>query len=117
MRSFITASIILVSIIAVIVVNSVYIVSKTDQLLSLCEQIEKDSSAETVDALIAEWQSCRTVIALAVHKTELERAENAILSLKSYIDVPPDFEFQLSVLKIALKHISDHQKITLDSIL
>ncbi len=117
MRSFIIASCILIFILTGIIFSSLYIVNKTDSMLSICERIENSSSAETVDELIAEWQSCRNIIALAVHRTELEHAEDAILSLKSYIDVPYEFNRQLIFLKSALEHISNNQKITLDSIL
>ena len=117
MRSFIIAAVILLLIIAVISVNSFYIVSRVDSLLILCDLAENDSSAANVDRLVREWQSCRNIIALAVHKTELERAEDAILSLKSYVDEPAEFTRHMSLLRSALKHISTHQRITLDSIL
>lgn len=109
--------ILLVSIVTLTILNSVYIVNKTDALLSLCDVIENDSSAESVDAFITEWQSCRTIISLAVHKTELERADDAVQALKSYLHHPAEFDLQLSLLRSALKDIADHQKITVDSIL
>lgn len=117
MRAFITATILLVSIVALTILNSIYIVNKTDTLLSLCDRIEKDSSAESVDALVTEWQSCRTIIALAVHKSELDRADDALKALKCYASGTQDFDYQLSLVKSALENIADHQKITLDSIL
>ena len=117
MRSFIIASCILFFILSGIIFNSIYIVNKTDSLLSVCKRLENSSSAATVDELIEEWQSCRNIIALSVHRTDLDRAEDAILSLKNYFEVPYEFKRQLDLLKSALEHISIHQKITLDSIL
>lgn len=117
MRLFIIAIVILLFIITAISVNSVYIIQKTDRLLDLCDIIENDSSAQNVDQLTREWQNCRDIIALAVHRTELERAEDAILALKCYLEAPSEFKHQLALLKSALEHISVHQKITFDSIL
>ena len=116
MKSFVIAVMVLSLIFALALLNTFYISDKVDEMLLICDELTNDSSADGTDTLVARWQSCKTIISLSVHKTVLERAENAILSLERYTDSPKYFEYQLKILKIALNEIADSQKITVDSI-
>ncbi len=99
-----------------IAVNTFYVTNKIDELLLLCEAIKIDSSANAIKELITAWENCRDIIALSVHRLDLERAETALLALDKYYGLKPDFTYQLSILEAALKHIGDNQRFTLDSI-
>ncbi len=116
MKSFVTAAIVLSLIFAAALLNTFYISNKVDEMLLICDGMTNDSSAYETDTLVARWQSCKTIISLSVHKTVLERAENAILALERYADSPKDFKYQLKMLKIALNEIADGQKFTVESI-
>jgi len=116
MRSFIIAAIILFLILLIIVLNSLYISDRIDRLLSICEELENNSSAESVELLLSEWRSCKEIISLSVHEREIERAENALLSLSTSRDIPSEFSFQLSVLKSALRSIGNGSRVSLDKI-
>ncbi len=116
MRSFIIASIILTVICVMIGINSVYVISQTDKILTTCEVLKTDNSASRINELVSEWQSCRDIIALSVHRADLERAENAIEALKKYQSGSQDFNYHLSILISAVEHIANGQKPTVDSI-
>ena len=116
MRSFIVAAIILTLIVITVVINSLYVTAKIEMLTDICDNLPKNNSAESVEELITEWQSCRDIIALSVHRVELERAENAVFALKSYRESKSEFEYHLSVLNSALHTISDNQKFSLNGI-
>lgn len=116
MRSFIVASIILIAICIMIGINSFYVTSRTDKLISMCEAIKADSSAYRITELVSEWQSCRDIIALSVHRADLERAENAIGALEKYKSDSQDFNYHLSILISAIEHIANGQKFSVDSI-
>ena len=116
MKSFITATLVLSLIFGVAFLNTYYISNKIDEMLFLCDNLTNNSSADGTDALFERWQSCKTIISLSVHKTVLERAENAILALERYIDSPKDFKYQLKILKTALNEIAGSQKLTMESI-
>ena len=117
MRSFIVAAIILSLIIVIVIVNSVYVISKIDLLSNLCENLNENSSAESVHELVTKWQSCCAIIALSVHKSEIERVENAIHALYNFRERPDEFNYQLAVLKEALNSIANNQKLSLDGII
>lgn len=116
MRSFIIASVILSLITAAVIANSVYVVSKINQLTDICDEIRESSSADSVNELVTEWQSCRDIIALSVHRIEIERAQDAIFALYSFRESPDDFNYHLSVIRSALETISDNQKISLNGL-
>ncbi len=116
MRSFIIASVILSVICVMIGLNTVYVTARTDELLSICETLKNDSSPHQIDSLLSKWESCRDIIALSIHRSDLENAESAIIALREYIDSPNDFNYHLAKLAEAIKHISDQQKFTVDSI-
>ena len=116
MRSFIVASIILTVICIMIGINSFYVTSQTDKLLYMCETIKTNSSAYRINELVSEWQSCRDIIALSVHRADLERAESALEALQKYESDTDDFNYHLSILINAVKHIADEQKFSVDSI-
>ncbi len=116
MRSFIIASVILSVICAVIGINTFYVTARTDELLTICETLENDSSPHQIDSLLSKWENCRDIIALSIHRSDLENAETAILALREYIDSPNDFNYHLAKLAEAIKRIADEQKFTVDSI-
>ena len=116
MKSFVIAVVVLSLIFALALLNTFYVSNKVDEMLLICDGLTNNSSADGADALVTRWQSCKTIISLSVHKTVLERAENAILALERYADSPKDLEYQLKILKIALNEIADSQKLTVDSI-
>ncbi|MBQ8551609.1 MAG: DUF4363 family protein [Clostridia bacterium] len=99
-----------------IAVNTFYVTSKIDEMLNMCEALKTDNSAEATEKLLAAWQSYHDIIALSVHRLDLERAEDAILALEKYREIPADFNYQLSILITALKHIGDSQRIKLNSV-
>ncbi len=116
MKSFVIASIVLSLIFAAAFFNTHYISNKVDEMLLICSSLTNNSSAYETDTLVARWQSCKTIISLSVHKTMLERAENAIIALEQYIDSPKDFKYHLEILKTSLNEIADSQKFTIESI-
>lgn len=116
MRSFIAASFILIFICVMILLNTLFVTQKTDALLVMCCELRQNSSASAVELLHTEWQSCRDIIGLSVHRSDLERAENAIAALQVYTHSEADFLFHLSVLEAALHHIADNQRLTVDSV-
>lgn len=116
MRSFVTATLILSFIILVTICNSVYVSARVDEMLSVCEKLKSDSSALLTDELISRWQDCRDILSLTTHRGEIERAENAVLSLEYYIDTPADYSTQLSILISVLEHIGSSQHLSFENI-
>ena len=116
MRSFIIASVILSVICIAIGLNTFYVTARTDELLSICETLKSNSSPHQIDLLLSKWESCRDIIALSIHRSDLENAESAIIALREYLDIPSDFNYHLAKLTEAIKRIADEQKFTVDSI-
>lgn len=101
--------------IGLIIWNSIWVTSKIDDLLSICEKIENGSPA--LESLLSGWQDCRDILALSINHSEIDRAEDALCDLVSYQIGSDDFESKLKEFKSSLIHISDAQKLTLDNIL
>lgn len=116
MRSFVVALIILGSVVFVTMCNTVYVGNRIDELLYVCEKLESGSSDLLTDELTSRWQNCRDIISLTTHRSEMERAESAILSLEHYLDVPSDYNTQLAILISILEHIKSAQSFSLDNI-
>lgn len=117
MRSFITASIILLLMIGLIICNSVCVTRKIDRLSELCDLLE--SGEDVLDALIDDWRDCRDFLALSINHSEIDRAEDALCELSSYHESGSgsDYAAKLRDFRSALKHIADAQKLSLDNIL
>ena len=115
MRSFITASLILLTMIGLIIWNSFWVTNKIDDLLDICDEIENGSPV--LEKLLSGWQDCRDILALSINHSEIDRAESALCDLVSYAVGSDDFISKLREFKSALTHISDAQKLTLDNIL
>ncbi len=117
MRSFITASIILLLMIGLIICNSVCVTRKIDRLSELCDLLE--NGEDVLDELLSEWHKCRDFLALSINHSEIDRAEDALCELSSYLESGsgPDYAAKLRDFRSALKHIADAQKLSLDNIL
>lgn len=116
MRSFIVALIILGAVAFTTVCNSLYVGNRVDEMLSVCQKLQRGGSAILTDELLLRWQDCRDIISLTTHRSEIERAENAMLSLEHYLDVPADYNTQLAILISILDHIKSAQSFSLDNI-
>ncbi len=114
MRSFIIASLILFIMIGLIICNSLWLIPRLDELISLCED---KSGSPDLEKLISRWQDCRRVISLSVNRSELDRAENALCGLSAFEPSSPDFQAKLRELISALHSIRDAQCFSLDNIL
>lgn len=86
-------------------------------MLYVCEILKSDSSAHLTDELISRWENCRDIISLTTHRNVIDRAENAILSLPHYLDIPSDYQTQLSILISILENIKSSQYFGIDNIL
>lgn len=113
MRSFITATLILLSMTVLIVFNSIYITKKTDKLLDICTKIENGSLEP--ETLASSWQDCRDIISMSVIKTELDGIEDALCRLLSETDTSERL-IALCQFKKAVARIADSQKPTADNI-
>ena len=116
MREFIIALILLSVILTVTVCNSIYVDNRIDEMLSVCQRLKLNRSALLTDELFDRWNDCRSTISLTTRQSDIERAENALLSLIEYIDVPADFNSQLALLISILEHIKKSQSFSFESI-
>ena len=116
MRSFIIAAIILSSIFILTAVNTAYVTSKTEEILDICEEIKRGSSAHDTDDIMSVWQSCRDIISLSTHRNDVERAENALFVVMNFERGSEDFDSQLETLISALEHIHESQSFSLENI-
>ncbi len=116
MRSFIIALIILSAVLAVTACNCTYVDNRIDEMLDVCEKLQRGSSALLTDELTSKWQSCRDIISLTTRQGDIERVEGAILSLGHYLDVPADYNSQLAILVSILEHIKASHSLSLGSI-
>jgi len=116
MRSFITATLILLVVVGLVITNSILISHKTDFLLSLLEQAENDSSALTY--FIGEWQNCRFYYSLTVNAADIETVDALILSLY-YANSRKDTEYlgKCAALRRELLKITLSQKLSFDKLL
>lgn len=117
MRSFLTASLILLVMIGLIVCNSFCVTRKIDRMTELCEKLERGDPV--LNELLSEWHKCRDFLALSINHSEIDRAEDALCELLSYLESGSgsNFSAKLRDFRSALKHISDAQKLSLDNIL
>ena len=121
MRSFIVASVIFLLTVTLILVNSFYVLKKTDALLGLCSEIGNQTvgtAADPIEKLLSEWLQCRDKLSLSVSHSEIDRAESALYSMMEYYLAGnrDEFEVELSVFRNALTHIADKQKFSLGNI-
>ena len=116
MRSFLIALSIFLAVILLISVDSVIVLRKTDELLSLCEATESDSPA-ALDELVAAWQDCRSYLSLTVHQIEIERADSALLLAACSRSDPQTVQMQLRLFAEAVRHIADSRRPDLSNIL
>ena len=121
MRSFIVASVIFLLTVVLIIVNSIYVIKKTDTLLALCSEIDNQTigtAAAPIETLLSEWQRCRDKLSFSISHSEIDRAESALYSLtEEYLaGNQAEFKVQLSVFRNALTHIADKQKFSIYNI-
>lgn len=116
MREFIVALILLSLILTVTVCNSIYVGNRIDEMLSVCQRLKLNRSALLTDELFDRWIDCRKIISLTTRQSDIERAENALLCLIEYTDVPADYNSQLSMLISTLEHIKTSQSFSLEGI-
>ena len=116
MRSLIIAAVILSVIVFLTICNTIYVGNRVDEMLTLCEKLKRNSAPILVDELVNSWEHCRSIISLTTHHSEIDRAENAIDSLKHYIDSPADFGAQLETIINVLEYIGKGQRFSLEYI-
>lgn len=116
MRAFITACIILASIVTLITVNSIYSSDKLDYLLVICQELKEGSPDSSAQELFTAWQSCRDILSLSIHNSKIEEVDNAIMALNSYNTADEDFLFALSIVTDALHHIKESQSFSAENI-
>ncbi len=116
MRSLIIAAVILSFIVFLTICNMIYVGNRMDELLTVCERLKDNSAPVLVDELISRWEHCRNIISLTTHHSEIDRVENAIDSLKHYIDSPADFGAQLEIIINALDYIGSGQRFSFEYI-
>ena len=116
MRAFRTALIILSAVLTVTVGNRIYVNNRMDEMLDVCAKIKHSSSAPLIDELASRWQHCSDIISLTTSLSDIERAENAILSLGHYPHGSADYNAQLSLLVSILGHIKLSHSISLSGI-
>mgnify|MGYP000903199929 CR=1 FL=1 len=106
MRSFYIACVILLVIIAIIVINSFFVLNKIDKLLIICQRLEDDEFSGSLKNLTELLN-------------EIDRAESALYLLATYYarGEQSDFLAQLETFKSALRHIAQAQKFTLENVL
>lgn len=116
MRSLIIAAVILSSIIFLTICNMIYVGNRVDEMLTVCEKLKDGSSPVLIEELVRRWEHCRNIISLSTHHSEIDRAENAIDSLKHHIDNPADFGAQLEIIINVLEYIGSGQRFSLEYI-
>ena len=116
MREFIIALIILSVIISATAVNSIYVGRRIDEMLSVCQRLRLNRSSLLTDELFDRWADCRKIISLTTRQGDIERAEDALLSLMHFTDVPADYNSQLAILISILEHIKISQSFSLEGI-
>ncbi len=116
MRSFITASLILSSVIVAIACNSVIAIDKIETLLEICDEFGADASAETADKLFDEWNECKDFLSLSIHYNEIQEAEFAVIAIRRHKEDIEARDVQLENLRDTLIHIADSQRFSLTSI-
>ena len=116
MREFIIALILLSFILVATVCNSIYVDNRIDEMLSVCHRLEHTHSTLLVNELLDRWNECRSIISLTTRQGDVERAENALICLMHYTNIPADFNSQLAMLISTLEHIKTSQSLSLEGI-
>ena len=116
MRSFLTALIILCSILILIFLNAAAVRTTVDELLLLCRETASGSAPDAADRLLARWERCREFLSLSVHYREVEEADNALLCALTAAD-PITRDTNLNLFAAALRRIADFQGFDLFNIL
>jgi len=115
MRSFLTASCIILAVIVLITVNSVIVLQNIDDLLSICTEIGSGIS-DAPDRLFTAWQNSRRILAFSTHNSQLERAENAVYTVCESEGDPDARRSNLIILISVLRRIADSHRFSIDSI-
>ena len=82
MKSFVTVLILLFIIIALVIVNSIYVTSVFSQLSDLAEGIINGYGNDGVENILSLWQKSKALLSFSIEADELERMNDLIESLK-----------------------------------
>ena len=116
MRSFIIAAILLSLIIILTALNTCYLTTRINEMLTLCETLKNGTPTDETEKILDAWQNCRNVVSLSTHRNDIERIENALFAVTVFESDTGDFKSQLDILISALEHIRDSQSFTLENI-
>jgi len=116
MRSFLTALLILSSVLILVFLNAAVISRESDELLLLCRETADGSAPDAADRLLAHWERCRRYFSLSTHYREIEAADSALLCALSAAD-PMTRDANLNLFAAALRRIDESQRFDLFNIL
>ena len=113
MKSFVVASVILLLIVALVTVNSLLVVRKADELLVHCSCIENGSAA---DELALAWQHCREFLLFSTHRSDISRADDALIQLLSHDPSSESGKAALEAFISAMQIIRENNRFTFGAI-
>ena len=116
MRSFLTALLILSSVLILVFLNAAVISRESDELLLLCRETADGSAPDAADRLLAHWERCRQYFSLSTHYREIEAADRAILDALSAVD-PVTRDANLNLFAGAIRRMAECQRFDLFNIL
>ena len=118
MRSFLAASIILLTTVILLFFCSFALQKETKELQSLCTQTQQNTSPEP-GLLARHWERCRFRFSLWLHRAEIHSADEALrLALLCFENGhTEEFAMHLDTFRRCLAEMAESQQISLDNIL
>ncbi len=122
MKSFVVTLLLLCGMLALILLNSLYVNHATDHLLELLDTLsspEDETCAQQVTRLLEEWQRVERIIDLSANRMSIDRVERELTLLNQAARANNSYEFSAAraLLRDALCDIRQFEKILFSQIL
>ena len=118
MKIFAVSLLLLISMVALVVINALYIERTIDRMIELSDASRNNKSAESLDELCRYWESHRSFIALSVSLREIDSVTENLLNIKSAFSEGNEWMLEQSYALFlnALEDIRRYEKIALINI-
>lgn len=110
MRSFIVACSILTAVILTVILDSLYVSDTVSELSRICNSMNSENSADSTEVLLSEWRSCKDILSLTVHGSEIAEIDNALISLSVHEADSPEFRCALNLIRNLFEQILERSK-------
>lgn len=118
MRSFIVVSVMLLTIIFLVILNSVYVCDICNELSSLSDIILRDDDKSHVQTLCSIWEKHRGVMSISIELDEIERMNDLTEALKASAERSEHIEVAKNcrLIKDLCEEFSEFERLSFNSI-